>query len=40
MEEYTLSDRIYDRVVDTLPAAIAIAALGDIAIIVLIAANI
>jgi len=38
MQEFT--DRLYDHVIDNLPLAIAIAALGDIAIIALIAANI
>ena len=38
MQEFT--DRLYDLAVENLPAAIAIAALGDIVIIAIIAASI
>jgi len=38
--EETFADRLYEHILNNLPAAIAIAALGDIAIIVLIAVNI
>jgi hypothetical protein len=38
MQEFT--DRLYDLAVENLPVAIAIAALGDIMIIAIIAANI
>ena len=38
MQEF--ADRLYNRIINNLPVTIAIAALGDIAIIVLIATNI